>query len=343
MSESDQRLRFGLALQGGGSYGIYTKAVLERILPFILTKGDIVAVTGTSAGAMNGALLVRGLNDQGHEQSIRLMNEFWDGVRGMGVVSGHSKFANAMTTHPFLSPPQDRWPNISRLSMDWARVMRTEVASAYTRGMLRDMIDACVGDWRFVQRAQPTALYINAVRQGDLRGEFHHAVFEGHDIDADAVVASAALRLLGAHRKGNDKFFDGAYIANPHLDNVLEHDLTDLIIITLHDLPKEPNATNKTNPDKLYTDEIHYDILKLHMSEDKKFNLHVISMTPEAHWNETSRLNNDPLFLDLLEARGHRDGIKWLEQNLHRLGTRTSYNPPKELADKFWTPQARAA
>ncbi len=340
----DQRLRFGLALQGGGSYGIYTKAVLERILPFILTKGDVVAVTGTSAGAMNGALLVRGLNDHGVTDAIQRMNKFWNGVRDMGVVSGHSRFKNSMTTNPFLSPPRDRWPNISSAAMDWAKMMRTELSSAYTREILKRMIDESVDDWSVIQRAQPTTLYINAARVGNLRDEFHHAVFQGRDIDADAVVASASLRLLGAHRKGEDKFLDGAYIANPHLDNVLEHDLTDLIIITLHELPKEsPTKNSAARTDKLYTSEIHYDVLKLHMQDDKNFNLHVISMTPEPHWNETSRLNNDPEFLKLLEKQGHKDGSKWLEQSFHRLGTRTSYRPDPALVDKLWTPRPIAA
>jgi hypothetical protein len=53
------RRKVALALQGGGSHGAFTWGVLDRLLddPTI----DIVGVTGTSAGAMNGAVLVDGL------------------------------------------------------------------------------------------------------------------------------------------------------------------------------------------------------------------------------------------------------------------------------------------
>jgi NTE family protein len=44
-----------LALQGGGSHGAYTWGVLDRLLDD--TTIDIIGVTGTSAGAVNGAVL----------------------------------------------------------------------------------------------------------------------------------------------------------------------------------------------------------------------------------------------------------------------------------------------
>ena len=47
-----------LALQGGGSHGAFTWGVLDRLLeePWI----KIEAISGTSAGAMNAAVLVDG-------------------------------------------------------------------------------------------------------------------------------------------------------------------------------------------------------------------------------------------------------------------------------------------
>jgi NTE family protein len=47
-----------LALQGGGSHGAFTWGVLDRLLeePWL----EIEAISGTSAGAMNGAVLVSG-------------------------------------------------------------------------------------------------------------------------------------------------------------------------------------------------------------------------------------------------------------------------------------------
>jgi len=47
-----------LALQGGGSHGAFTWGVLDRLLEEPWMKID--AISGTSAGAMNAAVLVDG-------------------------------------------------------------------------------------------------------------------------------------------------------------------------------------------------------------------------------------------------------------------------------------------
>jgi NTE family protein len=52
-----------LALQGGGAHGAFTWGVLERLLeePWLRIDG----VSGTSAGAMNAAILVHGYAQTG--------------------------------------------------------------------------------------------------------------------------------------------------------------------------------------------------------------------------------------------------------------------------------------
>ena len=54
-----------LALQGGGSHGAFTWGVLDRLLeePWL----HIAAISGTSAGAMNAAMLADGLTEGGAE------------------------------------------------------------------------------------------------------------------------------------------------------------------------------------------------------------------------------------------------------------------------------------
>jgi hypothetical protein len=61
------RRKVALALQGGGSHGAFTWGVLDRLLAE--TTIDIIGVTGTSAEAMNGAVLVDGLVRGGPEQA----------------------------------------------------------------------------------------------------------------------------------------------------------------------------------------------------------------------------------------------------------------------------------
>jgi NTE family protein len=58
-----------LALQGGGSHGAFTWGVLDRLLEEPWMK--IEAISGTSAGAMNAAVLVDGWSKGGRRRAGR--------------------------------------------------------------------------------------------------------------------------------------------------------------------------------------------------------------------------------------------------------------------------------
>src|SRR6202795_1905246 len=64
-----------LALQGGGSHGAFTWGVLDRLLeePWI----KIEAISGTSAGAMNAAVLVDGWSRGGADDARAALDTYW--------------------------------------------------------------------------------------------------------------------------------------------------------------------------------------------------------------------------------------------------------------------------
>ena len=62
---SHESVLVDLALQGGGSHGAFTWGVLDRLLEEPWLK--IEAISGTSAGAMNAAVLVSGHMQGGAE------------------------------------------------------------------------------------------------------------------------------------------------------------------------------------------------------------------------------------------------------------------------------------
>ncbi len=64
-----------LALQGGGSHGAFTWGVLDRLLeePWI----RIDAISGTSAGAMNAAVLVDGWSRGGADGARTALDAYW--------------------------------------------------------------------------------------------------------------------------------------------------------------------------------------------------------------------------------------------------------------------------
>src|SRR5579864_2213699 len=64
-----------LALQGGGSHGAFTWGVLDRLIeePWL----RIEAISGTSAGAMNAAVLADGWIQGGAEGARAALDAYW--------------------------------------------------------------------------------------------------------------------------------------------------------------------------------------------------------------------------------------------------------------------------
>ena len=76
-----------LALQGGGSHGAFTWGVLDRLLeePWLRIDG----ISGTSAGAMNGVVLVAGYAAGGPEGARSALDAFWKRVSHSARFSPH--------------------------------------------------------------------------------------------------------------------------------------------------------------------------------------------------------------------------------------------------------------
>ena len=89
-----ETLLVDLALQGGGSHGAFTWGVLDRFLeePWF----EIEGVSGTSAGAMNAAVLADGYAEGGAEGARAALETFWRHV------------SDAARFSPFQRSPMDR-------------------------------------------------------------------------------------------------------------------------------------------------------------------------------------------------------------------------------------------
>src|SRR5512141_1194260 len=74
--------RICLALQGGGAHGAFTWGVLDRLLQE--ESLEIEAVSGTSAGAINGAVLVDALKRDGRQLARARLEEFWSRISEAG-------------------------------------------------------------------------------------------------------------------------------------------------------------------------------------------------------------------------------------------------------------------
>src|ERR1700758_5589991 len=82
-----------VALQGGGSHGAFTWGVLDRLLQEVATdRLRIAAISGSSAGAINGALTVSGLVQGGPESARRKLTDFWHALSRRGLLACNPLF-----------------------------------------------------------------------------------------------------------------------------------------------------------------------------------------------------------------------------------------------------------
>ena len=110
-----------LALQGGGSHGAFTWGVLDRLLEE--DRLTIAGISGTSAGAMNAAVLADGFAQGGAEGARKALTAFWEFV------------ADAARLSPFQATPIDmalgNW-SLAHSPAFVAMDMLSRLASPYT-------------------------------------------------------------------------------------------------------------------------------------------------------------------------------------------------------------------
>ena len=74
----NESIRINLALQGGGAHGAFTWGALDAILD--RDDLEVAAISGTSAGALNGAALKAGLAKGGREAARENLAWLWTQV-----------------------------------------------------------------------------------------------------------------------------------------------------------------------------------------------------------------------------------------------------------------------
>ena len=85
MESSRAPLLVDFALQGGGAHGAFTWGVLDRLLEEAWLRID--GISGTSAGAMNAAVLVDGYADNGVDGARAALENFWRRVARAALLS----------------------------------------------------------------------------------------------------------------------------------------------------------------------------------------------------------------------------------------------------------------
>jgi len=228
--------RINLALQGGGAHGAFTWGVLDRLLeePEI----EIAAISGTSAGALNGAAVKAGLTRNSRDLARDNLAWLWEQV-GAVPDSRMLPWMDAVT------------PNaVSRMiasSLPFAMADTvSRMVSPYSSGLfyanpLRPIAEKFHYDEVCSQSGPAFHICATNVRSGKIR------VFTGPEIGVDPILASACLPTLFRAVEIDDPetgrteaYWDGGYTGNPALFPLFAADLPrDVLIVNINPLHRE--------------------------------------------------------------------------------------------------------
>lgn len=320
-----------LALQGGGSHGAFTWGVLDRLLeePWL----QIAGISGTSAGAMNAAVLADGFAAGGNKAAREALEKYWRSVSGAAAFS------------PLQRSPLDRL--MGRWSLDSSPAyiltdLMSRMLSPYDlnplgvnplRNILTESID-------FARLAQaPIKLFVTATRVRTGRGR----IFRNAEITADVLLASACLpTMFRAIEIDGEPYWDGGYAGNPTITPLVrETDARDTIIVQIN--PTERLEAPRTAADILNRlNEISFNsplakelrmIALLRQVADPgsgegarwaQMKTHRIKSDMLATFGSSSKLNAEWAFVNKLHAEGRRAASEFLETHGGDLGERST-------------------
>jgi len=234
--------RINVALQGGGAHGAFTWGALRRILaePDV----EIAAISGTSAGALNGAAVKSGLASAegwaGRQAAIDNLDWLWTQVGAVNDLR-LTAWMNAIFPDPTI---------VSRaLEFSWAFAVvdaTSRLVSPYAYGPLwKNPLRRIVEQFRFdrVCSQAGCSFFVNTtrVRNGKIR------VFREEEITTDVILASACLptifqgvKIFDDQTGRCEEFWDGGYTGNPALFPLFEARFPDdIVVININPLERE--------------------------------------------------------------------------------------------------------
>ena len=320
-----------LALQGGGSHGAFTWGVLDRLLEEPWLK--IEAISGASAGAMNGAVLVSGYMQGGPEGARAALDAYWDRV------------AEAARFSPLQRSPLDRLMNRwsldtspAYLAMDlMSRMISPYSLNPFGRNPISELLEKSV-DFAHLGEAS-IKLFITATNVHTGRGR----VFRNHELTPDVLLASACLpTMFQAIEIDGQPYWDGGYVGNPTITPLVrESDALDVILVQINptvraETPRTAsqilNRLNEISFNSPLMKELRM-IALLRQAADPgtgegarwaRMLMHKIATDTLAEYGASSKLNAEGEFLAMLKEDGRAAADAFLGAHADDLGKRST-------------------
>jgi NTE family protein len=320
-----------LALQGGGSHGAFSWGVLDRLLeePWL----EIDGISGTSAGAMNAAVLVDGHAKGGAEGARTALENFWRRV------------SEAARFSPFRRGPLDvllgRWTLDSSpmyIAMDlMSRLLSPYDLNPMGNNPLREILAATIDFERLAQA--PTKLFITATNVRTGRGH----VFKNNAVTPDVLLASACLpTMFQAVEIDGEPYWDGGYSGNPTITPLVrECKSHDTILVQINPVERERsprsaseilNRLNEVSFNAVLLKELRMIALLRQVADPGKsegalwagMRIHRIASEMLTELGASSKLNAEWEFFSLLHDEGRRTAQVFLDTHTPDLGSRST-------------------
>ena len=355
-ARQDRAPSIDLALQGGGSHGAFTWGVLDTLLDSGAVHLD--GISGTSAGALNAAILAVGWARGGSAGAREALRAFWMDVASTGACFGGgagsaadvSAFKLPIPPLPWSSPVGTDWQRFNLPANPWtwwgqwwlkqfAPAQFNPLGLDPLRGLLERHVDVPL------LRKSPLKLFVTATDVQTGQPE----VFEGERLGIDALLASACLpQLFRPVVIEGRSFWDGGYTGNPALWPLIYNtESSDVLLVKINPL-RRANVPDTADEIAERVNEItfnaslvsemraihfvqkllaqqrldahHYKHLRLHMIADEQA---LSQLRP------SSKLNTEREFLLALHALGQSAAQQWLKTQLSAVGQRSSVDIEK--------------
>jgi NTE family protein len=328
-----------LALQGGGAHGAFTWGALDALLED--GRVDFEGLCGTSAGAMNAAVLAYGWLQDGRDGAREALARFWGAIAAEGTLWGAVRpSADALS---WFGVDAAMGAAASHAIVEtWTRLFSPYQFNPWNFNPLRTVLERTI-DFEALSAPHCLKLFVCAtnVRSGKVR------IFGNGEITADSLLASACLpQLFKAVEIDGEAYWDGGYMGNPALYPLFYRTRSsDIVVVHVNpiqreQIPRTPaeiaNRVNEISFNSSLLREMRAIAFAARLVDEgwlkDEFKGRVRHMLMHSIRDDAvmgdigvaSKLNPDRAFLHGLRDHGRRVAKVWLERHFDDLGVRDS-------------------
>jgi len=251
----DQKSSTGIVLSGGGARGAYEAGVVQGIMEVLQpTSRPFDVLCGTSVGALNAAYLAA--NAQAPDMNAAALSELWRGLD----VSKHLKLdmRGVLGWKRDLSKDDEKRPRIVgralldiqalelvvRESVNWSQ-LHANIRRGIVRSLAVSALHIYSGRTAIFAELAPGASFANS--------KDPRRVLELGEIEADHVLASAALPMFfPARRVGDGYFCDGGLRFNTPIAPAIRSGAERLVVISLLSQEEVPLGDTTTEAERIH-------------------------------------------------------------------------------------------